>query len=198
MARKTSPDHRKLYQFAEPQAGYFTARQARAAGFMPSVLTYHVKASRFNRVAHGVYRLSQFPTSPFEDLYIAWLQTGPDSAISHESALAVYELSDVLPGEVHVIIPRTGSRRRKGIRLHTHRLDADEIAQRNGLPVTTVPRTIADVAANGLPEEQVLQAIQEALERGLVTPEVLREYAKRRGGRGAHLIRKTLDIWSTE
>ena len=77
---------------------------------------------------------------------MAWLKCGPKSAISHESALALYDLSDVLPAEVHVTIPRTASRRRKGIRLHTNQLRPSDVAKREGLPVTSVPRTIADVA----------------------------------------------------
>ena len=107
----------QLYEIAEQQAGYFTAAQALEAGYSRPLLSYYTKVGRFDRVHRGVYRLVQFPGSPYEDLFVACLRTGPDSVISHESALAVYELSDVLPGEVHVIVPRTASRRRVGIRL---------------------------------------------------------------------------------
>jgi predicted transcriptional regulator of viral defense system len=126
----TSPDHQQLYQIAEQQAGYFTAAQAQAVGFSRPLLSHYAKTGHFDRVQRGIYRLAHFPGSPYQDLFVAWLRTGPDSVISHESALAVYELSDVLPGEVHVIVPRTASRRRKGIRLHTHRLGTDEVTQR--------------------------------------------------------------------
>jgi len=116
------PNHNQLYQIAEGQAGYFTARQAREAGFSAERLTNSCKAGNIFRVASGVYRLARFPASPFEDLFVAWLRTGPNSVISHESALAVYQLTDVLPGEIHVIIPRTASRRHAGIRLHRRHL----------------------------------------------------------------------------
>ena len=132
--------------------------------------------------------------SPFEDLIVAWLRTGPDSAISHESALALYDLSDIIPSEVHVTVPRTASRRRNGIRLHTSRITPTEITTRDGLPVTTVTRTIADVARSGLPEEHIRQAIEEALDRGLTNARALREAAKRYGGRARRLILKTLSI----
>ena len=179
----TPPDHQKLYEIAEQQAGYFTAAQAQAVGLSRPLLSYHTRAGRFGRISQGIYRLTQFPGSPYEDLFVAWLRTGADSVVSHESALAVYELSDVLPSEVHVIVPRTASRRRKGIRLHTNRLRADEVTQRAGLPVTTVPRTIADVIASGLAQEQVDLAIREALQRGLTTREDLLAQAERRSGR---------------
>jgi len=123
----------------------------------------------------------QFPASPYEDLFVAWLCTGPNSVISHESALTVYELSDALPGEIHIIVPRTASRRKAGIRLHTNRLAADEVTQRAGLPITTVARTIADVITGGLARDQIRQASHEALQRGLTTRENLLAQAVRRG-----------------
>jgi predicted transcriptional regulator of viral defense system len=188
-AAKRTPDHDALYHLAEQQAGYFTARQAARAGFSWERLTDYSKNGRFQRVAHGIYRLTRFPASRFEDLFVAWLKCGPKSAISHESALALYDLSDVLPGEVHVTVPRTASRRRRGIRLHTNRLRSAEVVKREGLPVTSVPRTIADVARAGLSEDHVARAIQEALARGLTTRQALLAEGKRRGGRAPLLIR---------
>lgn len=188
MAKKT-PDHNALYHLAEQQAGYFTARQATGAGFSGERLSDYSRNGRFQRVAHGVYRLAQFPSSRFEDLFVARLKCGPKSAISHESALALYDLSDVLPGEVHVTVPRTASRRRKGIRLHTNRLSPASLVKREGLLVTSVPRTIADVAKAGLSEDHVARAIREALERGLTTTQGLVAEARRRGGRAARLIK---------
>ena len=188
VAKKT-PDHDALYHLAEQQAGYFTARQAAGAGFSWERLTDYSKNGRFLRVAHGVYRLAQFPSSRFEDLVVAWLKCGPKSAISHESALALYDLSDVLPREVHVTVPRTASRRRKGIHLHTNRLSPSNVVKREALPVTRVPRTIADVAKAGLSEDHVARAIREALERGLTTTQALTAEARRRGGRAARLIK---------
>jgi predicted transcriptional regulator of viral defense system len=188
----TPPDHQQLYEIAEQQAGYFTAAQAQAAGFSRPLLSYYTKVGRFDRIRRGIYRLVQFPGSPYEDLFVAWLRTGPDSVISHESALAVYELSDVLPAEVHVIVPRTASRRRRGIRLHTNRLRTDEVTQRAGLPITTAARTIADVIASGLAQEQVGQAIEEALRRGLTTRESLLAQAARRGGRVGRVLGRLL------
>jgi predicted transcriptional regulator of viral defense system len=184
-----APDHIALYDLAEQQAGYFTAHQAVKAGFSWERLTEHSKNGRFHRVAHGTYRLAQFPSSRFEDLFVAWLKCGPYSAISHESALALYDLSDILPGQVHVTVPRTASRRRKGIRMHTNRLKRAEVVRREGLPVTSVPRTIADVARAGLSEEHVARAIRDALQRGLTTKPALLQEARRRGGRAGRLLK---------
>ncbi len=125
-------------------------------------------------------------------VFIAWLRTGSNSVISHESALTLYNLSDVLPGEIHIIIPRTASRRRSGLRLHTNQLKPEEITTREGLPVTTAERTIADVAIDGLPRELVVQSINEAIDRGLITREELLAQADYQGGRAKRIIYETL------
>lgn len=179
MRRK--PDYERLYAIAEGQVGYFTTQQAKTAGFSAERLSNNVKNGKFLRVARGVYRLKHFPASPHESLFIAHLMTGSHSVISHESALALYELSDALPKAIHVTIPRTASRRRKGLRLHTNRLAPDEITHYMGLPVTTVARTVADVANSGLEETLVRQAICEALQQGLVTREELRHQTMQSG-----------------
>lgn len=177
------PDHYHLYRIAESQGGYFTTWQAHQAGFSDERLSYYAKNGLFSRIRRGIYRLTRFPISPLEDLIVAWLRTGPDSAISHESALALYDLTGVIPSEVHVTVPRTASRRRNDIRLHPSRITPMEITTRDGLPVTMVTRTIADVARSGLPEEHIRQAIEEALDRGLTNARALREAAERYGGR---------------
>jgi len=114
--------------------------------------------------------------------------------ISHESALSVYGLSDVLPTQPHVIIPRTGSRRHKGIRLHTNQIQKDEITSREGLPITTPERTIADVIVSGLEFGFVKQAIEQALNRGLTTKQKLIRQAERRGGRVAEQIKQVIGV----
>lgn len=187
------PDHNALYQIAEQQAGYFTAAQARQAGFSRSLLSYHLGTGRFERIRPRVYRLVQFPASPHEDLYVAWLQAGPDAVISHDSALALYDLSDLLPDQIHVTVPRTASRRRQGLRLHTKRLDQEDVTRYEGLPVTTVLRTLTDVAAAGLASEQVRQAILEALRRGMVSRESLLRLSASHRGRIVQLVEETLN-----
>jgi predicted transcriptional regulator of viral defense system len=186
------PDHEALYQIAEQQGGYFSAAQARQAGFSYSLLSYHVRSGRFERVRPHVYRFVLFPALPHEDLHVASLQAGPEAVISHDSALALYDLSDLLPDQIHVTIPRTASRRRPGLRLHTNQLESQDVTRYDGLPVTTVLRTLVDVATAGLADEQVRQAIREALRRGLVSRESLLRRATAHGGRIKRLVEETL------
>lgn len=190
---RAQPDYNHLYEIAENQAGYFTAQQAHSAGFSKERISYYVTTGRFSRIQRGIYRLVQFPGSMYEDLFIAWLKTGPDAVISHESALYLYGLSDVLPSEIHVIMPRTGSRRRKGVRLHTNRLSPDDVARREGLPVTNAARTIVDVAASGIAKEQIRKAVHEAIRQGLTGRDELLSMASRRGSRVQRIIENILD-----
>jgi predicted transcriptional regulator of viral defense system len=185
--------YNKLYRIAEPQAGYFTTAQAAAAGVDRKRLARYAVAGRLERIRRSIYRLVPFPRSPHEDLFVAWLETGPDSVISHDSALALFELSDVLPAAIHVTVPPTASRRHPGLRLHTNQISPQEITRYDALPVTTVARTIADVTLNGLADELVEQAVQEAVRNGLATPALLIAAAEFRGPRVTRIIRRALE-----
>jgi len=187
------PNERRLYQVAERQAGYFTTRQARAAGYSPALLAYHTKRGKFQRIRRGLYRWAAFPEMPYADLFIAWLSAGPQAVLSHESALALYGLTDILPGEIHLTVPRTASRRKRGICLHTARLQAHEVTEREGLPVTTLPRTLTDLIRSGMEEGLIRQAVHQALARGLVRRADLLAEAQRRGGRVAQVLKRALE-----
>jgi hypothetical protein len=78
--------------------------------------------------------------------------------------------------------------------MRTNRLRPADIEKREGLPVTSVPHIIAEVARAGLSEDHVARAIGEALQRGLTTKEATLAEAKRRGGRAEHLIRAYSDV----
>lgn len=189
---KTAPET-QLYEIAERQAGYFTARQAQGAGLSKALLSHHVKSGRFLRIRRGVYRLAQFPEMPHADLTIAWLAAGEKAVLSHESALLLYGLTDLLPAEIHLTVPRTASRRLLGVRFHTARLEPEEVTWRQGLPVTTPPRTITDLIRSGVAQEWIRQTVQQALARGLVSEAALQEEVDRRGGWIAAGIRAALE-----
>lgn len=192
----TRPDNEALFATASEQAGYFTAAQARAASYSWPLLSYHAKHGRFVRVARGLYRLRDYPSSPREELIAAWLRLAPDAAISHESALELLDLSDIIPGSIHLTVPRARRRlvRQPGVTTHTttRPLDAAEVFTREGVRLTTPARTIVDVAEGGAAPEQVIRATGQAIERGLTTPDRIRAAARSRGGRVRKLIETAL------
>jgi predicted transcriptional regulator of viral defense system len=193
---RESPDFEALFGTATEQAGYFTAAQAKAAGYSWPLLSYHAKHGRFIRVARGLYRLRDYPSSPREELIAAWLRLAPDAAISHESALELLDLSDIIPESIHLTVPRARRRlaRQPGVTTHTttRPLGAGDVITREGVRLTAPARTILDVAESGVAPEQVVRATRDAIDRGLTTPAVIRAAAESRGRRVKHLIETAL------
>lgn len=191
-------DHEGLYRTAETQAGYFTSARAVAAGMDRSTLAHHARpGGRYVRVRRGLYRLRHFPTSPFEHVVAAWLPLrGTGAVVSHESALELYGLSDVIPADVHLSLPRArrGQRPRAGVRLHTVERPPPrgQVRQVEGVPVTSPERTLVDCLAAGSQPDQVEAAIGQALRRGLTTPRRLREAARDRSARVRHGVNRAL------
>ncbi len=87
-----------------------------------SVHLRQVQAGGLRRVGHSIYRLVRSPATSDADLVIAWLETGPASAISHDSALDLYHLSDALPAEIHCHRATGGLVPRPGILPHIRRI----------------------------------------------------------------------------
>src|SRR5215210_7091441 len=102
-----SPDHQHLFEIAAEQHGFFTARQARACGFSGRLLAYHVARGRYARIRWGLYRLREYPSGPHDEVMAIWLAVGKELAVvSHDSALDLLGLSDVIPDAVHLAVPR--------------------------------------------------------------------------------------------
>ena len=192
----------RLFDVASGQGGYFTTKQARDCGFSRALLVHHVKSGRFLRARRGLYRLREYPSAPREDVLAAWMAVGgADVVVSHDSALELLGLSDVIPDAVHLTVPR--SRRNlpslPGVRVHTtsRPIPPSDRAVRNGIPLTTATRSILDSAAAGTAAEQIEMAITQAVDRGQATQDELRQRAPERGHRVATLVANALDRLTT-
>lgn len=106
------PSWSALYETASAQAGYLTTKQAAEAGYSLPLIHKHIKAGRIQRVRRGIYRLVHFPAGEHEDLVIVWLWSEAAGVFSHQTALALHELSDALPSKVHVTLPAEWAGRR--------------------------------------------------------------------------------------
>jgi predicted transcriptional regulator of viral defense system len=173
----------RLYVLAEGHAGYLTARAAAKAGIARSTLSHHARpGGRLVHVARGLYRLRDFPSSPHEHIVAGWLRTPPsaDAVVSHESALELYDLSDVIADQVQVTVPRAQRRKPiEGVVIHPTTFPITKRQRRDvlGVPVTKVDRTIIDVLRTNGRTEQIDAAVAEALRRGLTTKRRLRSTA---------------------
>jgi predicted transcriptional regulator of viral defense system len=180
----SKPDIRGLESDAYQQGGFFTAEQATMHGVSRQLLNHHVRQGRFERIRRGLYRVRGFPTSQHDDMREKWMAAGMEKAVlSHESALALLELSDNVPDSVHLLVARRhrGLRRPPGVVLHTRPDDEEVITVwRDGMPLTAPARTLVDVA-DELQPEQAAMAAQQALGLGLLTRRQLEREAARRG-----------------
>lgn len=166
-----TPDRSALYELAASQEGYFTTRQAEHAGYSRPLLDHHVRSGRFTRVRRGVYRLVEFPAGEHEDLVIAWLWSDRAGVYSHDTALALHNLSDALPVHLHLTLPAIWRRRRlrvpDDVRVHFADVPAEERAWSGAVPVTAALRTLRDCAAEHLPPDILAQALRDGIARGL-------------------------------
>jgi predicted transcriptional regulator of viral defense system len=177
-AAASPPDNDQLFAIAEGQDGYFTMAQALEAGFARSTHSYHVKAGNWIREHRGIYRLKRYPVSAAGQLVLWSLwsrdRSGvPQGVYSHETALALRDLSDVNPAKLHMTVP-PGFRRNSGtpevLVLHKGRLSPAEVTRERGYALTRPMRAILDCAAEGDADRDLLrQALEQGLRRGLIT-----------------------------
>jgi predicted transcriptional regulator of viral defense system len=191
------PLRARLFEIASEQGGYFTAAQAQTCGYSRSLLAHHAKSGRFIRIRQGLYRYREYPSSSREEVIAAWLGAGRESAVvSHESALDILGLSDVVPEVVHLTVPRAKRYRTasQGVAVHTttRHLGKSEIAVREGIRLTGPVRSILDAAETGTAPEQITAAIGQALDRGITTRSKLLGAARARRGRVERLVRQVL------
>ncbi len=191
------PARAQLFQIASEQGGHFTAAQARSCGYSRALLSHHTKTGQLVRVHRGVYRLRDYPSSPRGHVVAAWLAAGPEVAVvSHESALELHDLSDVIPESIHITLPR---RRRwyrppPGVTVHTtdRPPGEDEIVRRQGMRVTDPARSILDAAEWGTEPGQIEKAVRDAVDRAMTTASQLRERARARPASIRRLVERAL------
>lgn len=171
------PNWPGLLELAVTQAGYFTTADASALGFSPELLVHHVGAGRLERARRGVYRVVHLPAADDEDLVVVWLWSTRRGLFSHRTALALHDLSDVLPAQVDLTLPSVDAGRRlrapEGVRLHHADVAEGERVWSGHVPVTSVMRTLWDCAALPIAPDLLEQAVREAMRRGLARREDL-------------------------
>jgi predicted transcriptional regulator of viral defense system len=173
------PDWEQLQEAASGQAGYFTARDALAAGFSLPLLQHHLGAGRLERAQRGVFRLSGFPPTEHEGLVPIWLWSGREGVFSHETALALHQLSDALPAKVHLTVPSAWKKRRlknpRNLVLHHADLSNDDREWKGAVQLTTPLRTVVDCSIDAVAGDLIDQAVRQAVRRGDFTRQEFRQ-----------------------
>jgi predicted transcriptional regulator of viral defense system len=171
----------ELFDLAEDNVGLFTSKQARAKGIKDSVLVRLAQRGRLVRRARGVYRIAHHPSDRFaqyrEAVLWAHASNGPEQiALSHETALLIFRLSDVNPAKVHLTVPKLARLRREKpswIVIHRADLAAEELTEHEGMPITSPERTIIDFLAASHRADLARQALTDARREGYLNSEEL-------------------------
>jgi very-short-patch-repair endonuclease len=173
---------RRLAALADANHAVVEVRQLQAIGATRRQIGWRIDSRRLIPLHRGVYAVGHRRLKP-EGWWLAAVRAiGPGAVLSHAHAAALWDLRPTPGGRVNVTVHSSGRRRRKGIRVHATRdLPPDHVTIRNRIPVTTVARTLADLAGTvELP--QLARAVEaaEAL-RHLDVPSVLAASAGRPG-----------------
>src|SRR6202049_1428424 len=153
---------KRLYEIAELQQGFFTAKQAKAAGFAENTHPYHVQVGNWIREHRGIYRLALFPATDRPDLVLwaLWSRNRNEEVegvYSHHTALSLYDLSDLNPAKLHMTVP-TDFRRNRDIPgilvLHYADLSDSDAQTAEGFKFTRPLRTILDLIEAGTVEQR--------------------------------------------
>jgi len=167
----------RLAELAEEQWGLVTRRQVEKLGIPQTTLErLTAPSSILERVARGVYRLIGAPAADHLELRAAWLQLAPDvpagkrkpdqGVVSHRSAAALYGLGH-LPADRHEFTAAVRRQsRRPDVRVPVRRLEAQEIIQLRGLPVTRPSRIASDLLQEREEPEAVAHVVADAI-RGI-------------------------------
>jgi predicted transcriptional regulator of viral defense system len=179
---------KRLYETAEGQQGFFTTKQAKGAGFAENTHPYHVRAGNWIREHRGIYRLASFPQGERPDLMLwsLWSRNRAEAVqgvYSHQTALSLHGLSDVMPAKLHMTVPRSFRRNSEIPRvlvLHFADLPESDIGVAHGVRVTKPMRTIVELLAEEeVPIATLRQALREGLRQGLIRRSEIAEARRR-------------------
>jgi hypothetical protein len=198
----------QVARLASRQHGAFHRRQLPAGATTGNALRRRVAAGHWERVAPRVYVLCGAPDTWRRRLWVGLLEAGPDTVVSRRSGAALADIPGFGPGPVDILKGEVHEERMRTCELHVsswipphHRTAID------GIPVTSVARTLFDLAALGTPSrrrrglpylhpDRAERAVDDALVRDLTTLDELAEVVAtlgRQGRPGTTRMRAILD-----
>jgi predicted transcriptional regulator of viral defense system len=158
-----------------------------------------VQVGNWIREHRGIYRLALFPMADRPDLVLCalWSRNRAEEiegVYSHQTALGLYELSDLSPSKVHMTVP-TDFRRNSNIpgvlALHYADLLKSDVQTAQGFKSTRPLRTILDLIEAGTVERNFIrQALRQSIERGLISRQQIRN--ARMSGSARKIIEEAL------
>ncbi|MEU8136527.1 type IV toxin-antitoxin system AbiEi family antitoxin domain-containing protein [Streptodolium elevatio] len=201
-------------ELAAEQWGLVTTAQAQAAGVSRVNLTRLVDADLLRHAGRGVYQMAGTAPTAHEEIKVAWLRLDPGTpawqralgdarsgVVSHASACRLHHLGDIPADSVEISVPRRRTTRDREVVLYVLGVGTEDITVVDGLPVTTVDRTIVDLLKARADAGHVGRVLADADQRGLVDTGELaarvapyaRAYGLGRSADGEELLRVLAD-----
>jgi hypothetical protein len=189
-----------LGELATGQHGLITSAQAKDLGVDGVTLLRLREAALLENVGWGVYRLPGAAVPSHLDIRVAWLRLDPaqpawnrdgrgtkDGVVSHRSACLLHELGDIPAPKIELTVPGRLTTREPWVELHqaSGPIDPVDIVVVDGLPVTSVERTVVDLLEDGADAGHVGGVIADAEHRRLVDLDALAPRVERFAARYA-------------
>jgi predicted transcriptional regulator of viral defense system len=173
----------RLARIAERQHGLVSRRQLVAIGLSSKAVTRRVEKGRLHRIHPGIYAVGHLERTSEARWMTAVMACGSGAVLSHLDAAALWKIYDGEGARVHVTSVRKAGGRLDGVQVHrARRLHLDDLTVKDGIPVTTVARTLVDLT-DVLGSDRVLRAIREADFLGLLDLDALSAAVERAHGR---------------
>jgi hypothetical protein len=187
---------------ASRQFGVVTRKQLLAAGLGGRSIDHRLATGKLEPLGRGIYRVAGSARCWEQLALAAQLTLGDGATLSHTSAARVWGLATPRPKIVEVSVAMSSHHSsREGVVVHRARqLEGRDRTRRGMFRVTTVARTLVDLAAR-LDSASLSRVVDDAVCRTLVTPVALSRTADRlraRGRRGSGTFREVVEPWLGE
>ncbi len=146
MGPREAAADRRIAEVARRQHGVVARAQLQALGLSASAIESRLRRGSLLTVRHGVYAVGHLALAKEGGWLAAVLTLGPAAVLSHRTAALAWRLIPAWSGPIEATRP-TNAKARAGMRIHRAALPNDEIAEVDRIPVTSVFRTIFDLAA---------------------------------------------------
>ena len=184
----------EVWTLASAQHGVVTHTQLLELGFTRDAIKHRIRTRRLHPVWRGIYAVGR-PDLTRHGLWMAAvLACGPGAVLSHDSAAELWELLEPRSNLIHVSARHGSARRLRGIRAHRRQaLEATDVTEHRGIPVTAPICTLIDIAPT-IERSRVEAAVTEGDKRDLLNLDALRAAVDAGVGRsGVGVLRTILD-----
>jgi very-short-patch-repair endonuclease len=192
--KKRTSRSARAWATARAQHGVVTRRGLLGLGFSAKAIQHRLVTGRLHTVSPGIYAVGRRELTREGRWMAAVLGCGDLAALSHRSAGALWGIAAERRGTIDLSCRARRRCSRTGVRLHMRpALGAGEMTVRRRIPVTTVVRTLLDLATQLTPP-RLERAVNEADKLDLIDPESLRAALHEHAGEpGVRALRTLLD-----